>query len=336
MSKKLILPCSERTTLEEIFRNHPKPYLRNRSQCMLLLSEGFKVSELAEIYKTRKHTIYEWLRLYEKKGFIGLKIKKGRGLKSVMLQLDAPKIAVLKQEIENNPQNLNQVSSILSKKFGFTMSKTMLKRYLKKKLKYTWHRIRKWLKPKQNQAEYDRLAAELEVFLEQENQGLLRIYFADESGFSLDPCIPYGWQESGKYTAIVPEKSPRRNVFGLLSRDNHFEGYDTLGSINAELLITFLDDFVSKITEKSLIVMDNAPFHHAKILKNKMEEWAKKGLSTWFLPSYSPDLNKIETLWRKVKYEWLKPNDYLNWDVFNQALDNIFNHIGQEFTIKFS
>lgn len=165
---------------------------------------------------------------------------------------------------------------------------------------------------------------------------MLKVYFADESGFSLDPSVPYGWQESGKYTAIVPEKSPRRNVFGLLTRDNHFEGYDTLDSINAQLLIAFMDDFASKITENCLVVMDNAPFHHANIFKNKKEEWEKKGLLTWFLPSYSPHLNKIETLWRKVKYEWLKPKDYLNWDIFNQALDNIFNNIGQEFTIKFS
>jgi transposase len=152
MSKKLILPCLEKATLEDIFRNHTKPYLRNRSQCMLLLSDGFKVSELAKIYKTRKHTIYEWLRLYEREGFIGLQIKKGRGLKSIMRSLDTPKIEIIKEEIANNPQNLKQVSTILSEKLGFTITKMMLKRYLKKKLKYTWHRIRKWLKPKQNQA----------------------------------------------------------------------------------------------------------------------------------------------------------------------------------------
>ncbi len=50
---------------------------------------------------------------------------------------------------------------------------------------------------------------------------------------------------------------------------------------------------------------------------------------------YCPHLNKIETLWRKVKYEWLKPRDYLNWDIFNQDLDDIFTHIGQKFTVKF-
>jgi transposase len=47
-------------------------------------------------------------------------------------------------------------------------------------------------------------------------------------------------------------------------------------------------------------------------------------------------LNKIETLWRKIKYEWLKPHDYLNWKTLNDALDNILNNIKTEFNIQFS
>jgi transposase len=132
MSKALIFSSSERATLEEIFRNHRKPYMRNRAQCILLKSDGFKVSELAKIYKTRKHTIYNWLNLYKKKGFIGLNIVKGRGLKSRMKDIDSSKIEIIKSEIESNPQSLRQVSSILSEKFGFIISKSMLKRYLKK------------------------------------------------------------------------------------------------------------------------------------------------------------------------------------------------------------
>lgn len=148
--------------------------------------------------------------------------------------------------------------------------------------------------------------------------------------------MPYGWQPCGEYTAIVPQKSKRRNVFGLLSRDNEFEGYETTGSMNAELLVAFIDDFATQIKQKSVIVIDNAPFHHANIVKNKMAEWAEKDLLIWFLPAYSPHLNKIETLWRKIKYEWLKPDDYKDWNTFNNALDFIFTNMGAKFNIVFS
>jgi transposase len=31
----------------------------------------------------------------------------------------------------------------------------------------------------------------------------------------------------------------------------------------------------------------------------------EKGLTLYFLPPYSPELNRIEKLWHKMKYEWM-------------------------------
>lgn len=69
-----------------------------------------------------------------------------------------------------------------------------------------------------------------------------------------------------------------------------------MGSINADLLIGFIDDFAQNIITKTVIVFDNAPFHKSNIIEDKRLEWEKKGLFIWFLPTYSPHLNKIETL----------------------------------------
>ena len=87
---------------------------------------------------------------------------------------------------------------------------------------------------------------------------------------------------------------------------------------------------------KNSRVQYNAPFHHAQIIQDKIQEWREKDLFIWFLPKYSPHLNIIETLWRKIKYEWLKPHHYKNWQTLNEALDHIFINIGSKFTIKFS
>ncbi len=125
-------------------------------------------------------------------------------------------------------------------------------------------------------------------------------------------------------------------MFGLLARDNTFEGYDTLGAMNAELLAAFVDDFATKITCKTIIVLDNAPFHRADYLRSKIKEWEEQDLYIWFLPAYSPHLNLIETLWRKVKYEWLKPHHFIDWQSLNDALDEIFVNIGAKYTINFS
>jgi transposase len=132
MTSKLPISASETETLEQIFRNHPKPYYRIRAQAILLRSEGFKVETLALMYKTREHTVYEWIRRYKLQGFLGLKIISGRGLKAKMTDLAAPQIDLIRAEIKRNPQSLREVSAILSEKFGFEITKSMLKKYLKK------------------------------------------------------------------------------------------------------------------------------------------------------------------------------------------------------------
>ena len=37
-------------------------------------------------------------------------------------------------------------------------------------------------------------------------------------------------------------------------------------------------------------------------------------LYLFYLPTYSPDLNLAQTLCRKRKYEWLRPQEYLTKD----------------------
>jgi transposase len=134
MTSKLPIPTSEKETLEQIVRNHSKSYYRTRAQAILFRSEGFKVETLALMYKTRKHTVYEWIRRYKSQGFLGLKIINGRGIKAKMNDLDVPQIDLIHAEIKRNPQSLREVSAILSEKFGFKITKSMLKKYLKKNL----------------------------------------------------------------------------------------------------------------------------------------------------------------------------------------------------------
>ncbi|MEY4903069.1 MAG: superfamily endonuclease [Bacteroidota bacterium] len=48
--------------------------------------------------------------------------------------------------------------------------------------------------------------------------------------------------------------------------------------MNSALFVGFIDDFVTKIKQKTIIILDNAPFHHGKVVKDKIEQWAKKDL----------------------------------------------------------
>jgi putative transposase len=48
--------------------------------------------------------------------------------------------------------------------------------------------------------------------------------------------------------------------------------------------------------KKVIMILDNVRYHHAKMLKQFLENH-KKSIELMFLPAYSPDLNPIERIW---------------------------------------
>jgi len=168
-----------------------------------------------------------------------------------------------------------------------------------------------------------------------EEAGKLNIYYGDESGFSLEPCISYGWQPPGEYVRITPVGGNRLNVFGLLSRDNDLHAYSIKGSINTDVVIACIDEFVKTIDTKTVLVLDNASIHHSEKFNAKLGEWIQKKLRIFHLPPYSPHLNIIETFWRKIKYDWLKPRDYDSWETLKNAVDDILMSTGEKYKIEF-
>lgn len=51
--------------------------------------------------------------------------------------------------------------------------------------------------------------------------------------------------------------------------------------------------FLDNLTKFTVIVMDNASIHHAKIIQDRLPIWQKRGLFIFYLPPYSPHLNII-------------------------------------------
>ncbi len=169
--------------------------------------------------------------------------------------------------------------------------------------------------------------------------GLIDVYFVDESGFSLTSNVSYAWQPIGEQWAIPAEKKKVMNALGLLNvRDDHLVTYPLPEGayMDSELFIKYIDDFSEKIEKETAIILDRAPWHTSWETLAKMEEWEEKGLHVFFLPAYSPHLNLIETLWRKIKHEWLKIKDYRSKNTLKKKLIEIFSFYGSQYKIDFS
>jgi putative transposase len=50
-----------------------------------------------------------------------------------------------------------------------------------------------------------------------------------------------------------------------------------------------------------VVVLDNAPFHTAGVVREHESGWAARGLALYRLPAYCPHLNPIEGVWRRLK-----------------------------------
>ena len=71
---------------------------------------------------------------------------------------------------------------------------------------------------------------------------------------------------------------------------------------NADSFRKFIKKMLRKAEtdKKILLVLDNARFHHAKINREFLKS-VKDRIELLFLPPYSPDLNPIESFWKKTR-----------------------------------
>ena len=126
------------------------------------------------------------------------------------------------------------------------------------------------------------------------------------------------------------------NVFGLISRTNQCHWAMTQQNIDSQFVVNHLGNLSLKITRETFIVLDNASIHQSKLLRENLDLWQKRGLFVFFLPTYSPHLNIAETMWRKLKSEWLYPEDYLEKDSLFYAVNRCMANIGTKLKINFS
>lgn len=160
--------------------------------------------------------------------------------------------------------------------------------------------------------------------------------FSDETAFSLQPNVPYGWNRKGEQKGIPSSKGGNLNVFGLLNLQGQLTTYQTTKNVNSDQIIEWLDDYASTINKWTVVVLDNASWHTSYAIESKLKEWAEIGLFIFHLPPYSPHLNYIETVWRKMKLEWLTPQDYQSKSTLHDKVNHILrNYNNDEFKIKF-
>ncbi len=168
------------------------------------------------------------------------------------------------------------------------------------------------------------------------NHQLIDLYYADESRVSLEPCIPYGWQFADEEVSMLTEKGGGLHCFALLSRNNRCLIETRQETFTSQFIFEQLEDLSFNVPKLTVVVLDNARIHTSRIIKERIKVWHSRGLFIFYLPRYSPHLNIVETLWRKLKYEWLTPSDYQSKERLFYQIRLALTAVGNSLFIRFS
>lgn len=181
---------------------------------------------------------------------------------------------------------------------------------------------------------------------------MIDLAFLDESGFA--PTLPtgYTWARTGGRAVVrdEPPKGRRLNVLGALApfgADPWLVWESTPGKLDAAVLLDFLWHDVAGLASAVgevppgyrrarplVVVLDNYSVHRSTAVKEAAADLARIGVRLFFLPPYSSELNRIEPLWRQVKYHDLPVRSYQTLAALETAVDHALQTHADALTVS--
>jgi len=144
------------------------------------------------------------------------------------------------------------------------------------------------------------------------------LFFVDAAHFVLAPFLGYLWSLTRLFLK-APCGRQRFNVLGALNAVTHELITITNDTyINAQSVC----DLLWKIARLNLktpvtLVLDNARYQQCRLVKDLAHQL---NIELMFLPSYSPNFNLIERLWKFVKKRCLYSKYYSEFISFKNAI----------------
>ena len=285
-----------------------------RIMALLLISKKTPIAQIAEAYQVSIRSVYHWLSKFLKDRFTWLIVnnykKNGRKKKLtdkqekilVQLVLDGPQ----KCAYHCNIWNCAMIADVIKWEFNITYSPSYLPKLLKRlRLSYTKtaFAVKRTEENKKARKEWERIR--LPEILKRAKELNAVLLYGDEVSFALWGSLSKTWGAVGKQVKVHTKGSRRGlkmfGVIDLFSGDFIYE--EAEGRFNNVSYRNFLEKVMHEYPDRPVILIeDGAPYHSGPTLRAYTEPMAEAGrLMIERLPSYSPDHNPIEKLWKNVK-----------------------------------
>lgn len=307
------LSLTERQDLETIVRCPSEEHgVARRANAILLLDKGWSHAQVAEALFLSEGTIGDWQRLYRTQGLDALLEFHWAGHAT---KLSSEQEAQLVQHFKDQPPtSTQQVGARIKQHFEQDFSRSGLIA-LMKRLGFAYK------KPKLVSGKADEKAQE--DFINHYNS-LQNSLASDEAVYFADAVHPehqvkpsFGWYFKDDKPALKSNSSRQRlNLHGAINLetgDYHMVDALTIDACSTRALLEKIEAANPKM-RLIHVYLDNARYHHAKILKPWLQQPDRR-VVLHFLPPYAPHLNPIERLWG-VMHSYVTHNRYyerLSW-----------------------
>jgi transposase len=307
--------------------------LVKRIHALLAIVEGQSVTEVAELLHLGEQTVRDYVCAFIRKGVDSLSYKRPSGRPPKLTKTQRKELADL---ITAGPEAAGYTSAcwatpvicdLILTRFGVEYHPHYLCELLDE-LGFSFQKAhfvsdhldeaarQQWLT--ETWPEIRRVAQEKKAM----------ILFGDEASFAQWGSLSYTWALKGQQPTVKTSgKRKGYKVFGLI---DFFSGRlfwkGQTDRFNTESYTAFLEEVLTQTQQHLLLIQDGARYHTSKAMQEFFATHADR-LTRYQLPSYSPDFNPIEYLWRNVKKDATHLKYFADFADLQQKVDNTLKQL---------
>jgi transposase len=330
MNYRLRLSKKQRDTLRIKLKNAEKVgdiALVKRLLGILAISDNLEIMEVSRLLGVTTEAIRGWIKRFLVGGISGLIAKKSPGRPPKLTKTQRKELARI---IDAGPAAAGFVGNcwrspmiqhLIHVHFGVFYAVNYISQLLKS-MGFSYQKARfvsDHLNPEAREEWLQQTWPEILAVAKQKQAYLL---FGDEASFPQWGTLSYTWAKKGQQPTI--ETSGKRKgykVFGLI---DYFTGRFFFKCqerrLTSETYKDYLNDVLRKTRKHIVLVQDGARYHTSAAMNRFFEE-KKDRLTVFNLPSYSPDYNPIEKLWKKIKEKGTHLHYFPTFDALKEKVE---------------
>jgi transposase len=105
-------------------------------------------------------------------------------------------------------------------------------------------------------------------------------------------------------------------------------------TLTSDDLIAYLKERLPAAAVPRVVVLDNASLHVSKVTKAARPRLAKRGISRYYVPAYSPGLNEIEPVLKQVKHHEIPQRSHTSKAELRGSVEQGFDAYGKQLRPK--